>query len=411
MMIAGTDILSLEETVEIRKITESERLDFAELDRYSFSEWKLDPVKEDVLETIDPLETFGCFLNGKMVAGLRNSLFHQFVRGVPKTMGGIGCVCTYPEYRSRGFVKLLMQAAFQDMQNRGMSVSMLDPFREDFYDAFGYVKTGSRMSVDVPRTSMDHYLKKQPVPGWSTERMDCLQAREPFLEILNELGPEMYHGVVIPDNICDATWKEHYKNWLFVFIKNEGRIQAAARFRIKGFMETGKILLSDMIWWDIESRSALFGFIAGHRDQVTRIQLVLPFGINFYQWIFNAVPPVSMDAGACDWMVRVMDVIEAVKDLPGSSKGALTMAVIDQRWEPNNGIYRLQSRDEKLVAERVNESCSNECNIRGLSALIFGTLPVDEIIARDWMCIPEKADRELLRSWFPVKVFYSSFHF
>ncbi len=397
--------------MEIRKITSEERVLFAEMDAYAFGEQKEGPAPDTVLDTIDPAETIGCFVDGNMVAGLRNHQFRQAVRGEVKSLSGIGCVCSYPEHRNKGYVRELMKSAFLDMRDRKMSVSMLGPFRESYYAAFEYVTANSDAYLAVPLNAFLHYLREPAGENWEFERMDYREARPVYSAFMRETAPRQYHGYLLCDEISDAKWADQFKNKVFLIVKKGGVVQAVAQYRLKGFMDRGEMIIGEMIWRDIAGRNALFGFISRHRDQVETVKMRIPFGLNFYQWLNDTMPPLEMKVGAGGWMVRIIDPVAALADIPVDGEGSVTFALTDQYCSWNNGVYRLTSRAGRLQMERVEESTGNRMNIQGLTALLYGTLPTVELIARDWIHTTGDDVDVCLDTWFPVRPIFSTFMF
>ena len=87
----------------------------------------------------------------------------QSVRGVLKGMGGISMVCTFPEARMKGYVRSIMQSAFLEMKETGLSVSMLEPFRETFYVRLGYVPAYEKFRLKAPLDGLHLvHLEREP---------------------------------------------------------------------------------------------------------------------------------------------------------------------------------------------------------------------------------------------------------
>lgn len=58
--------------------------------------------------------------------------------GSVKDICFVAGVCTKPGYRRRGICAMLFESAFSIMREKGFDAAVLDPFRESFYERFGF---------------------------------------------------------------------------------------------------------------------------------------------------------------------------------------------------------------------------------------------------------------------------------
>jgi len=115
--------------------------------------------------------------------------------------------------------------------------------------------------------------------------------------------------------------------------------------------------------------------------------------------------------GTGPWMVRIIDPMDALADIPVKGDGSVTFALTDQYCSWNNGTYRLTGRDGRLRLEVTDDSTDIRVNIEGLTALLYGILPTDELRLRGWLEMPDEAVMNLLDHWFPVRPIFSTFIF
>lgn len=392
--------------MEIRKINESEREQILRGDRYAYGNWT-----EDKIESLDviPEQTLGVFENDKIQAALRIHPFQQVVRGVITEMGGIGGVWTYPEYRNRGYVRELLNAAFKDMKATGKSVSMLIPFKQSFYQKLGYVTANSNLEVGVPISSIYPSASSRE---WEFERINASEVQREVRSEFTKLSCQ-YHGMVLPVYWQRSQWEAATKDKQCILVKHLGQITAIGIYRIDSSLTERKIYLDCCLWSNIEARTKLFSFFANHRDQINYIYLDLPFGINFNQW-FGDVMRYEVKINIPPYMVRVVDV-EAI-NIPTSRDGMIDMQVEDPNCDWNNDVFTLKSQDRTLNVRRTSNSKPDlKCTIQGISALVYGTLSLSEIEHRNWIEVidREKTEewRSLLESWFPPLHLYNIWRF
>jgi predicted acetyltransferase len=399
--------------MEIRKITKQELVTLAQLHQYAYGYWSDQEARPEDLEFMDPDETLGLFENGELQSSLSVLNLQQSIRGVLKGMGGISMVGSYPEARHKGYVKALMQAAFSEMREKGLAVSMLEPFRESFYARFGYVPANGAFRLKAPlaslRSSSDANLGRE----WNFERVRGVQAKGTFLEFITEFGPSHYHGFAIRPTMPDAEWNRRNKDTLVVFVKRRGKVEAVARYRIKGYMhfdQGGSLEVIEMHWRSLEAQDALFSFFAKHKDQVPDIRLRLPLDTAFHYW-FTDLPNFIELQTWNPWMVRVVDAEKAVAGLPAAQPGQITFKLVDPLCKWNNGTFTLESDRRQLKMNRTQTAPDTTMTIEGLSALVYGTHSVEALEQAGWIKPMTPAMNAKLSQWFPVLPLYNPLNY
>ncbi len=384
------------------------------LDKYAFGFWSDEEIKPEDLEGINPNHTFVAFVDGKMAAKVDTHPFEQVIRGVVKPMGGVAGVASYPEFRRRGLVGQLMHTFFAKMREDGLPISALYPFSERFYERYGYVTTNNNLSVKVETKTLTHHmaLLKQDNNSWSYERK---RARDHKLEWLAHVREweTMHHGFVFytPETMPDRLWKRVSKNQHLLYVRQNGILIAAARLHNKGFMDSGELTVKEMYWRSPEARDRLLAYLASHADGSPFTWLPVPYGTNFHTWINTPTMQIEAKIGFVVLMGRVIEVVGALADLPAPIDGDLVIEVTDEQCAWNNGRYLLRGENGRLTATPATQSAQAGMNIRGLSALVYGALPVSEAAYRGWITGLNDGSHTLLNTWFPEVTLYNTNHF
>ena len=414
--------------MKIRKINNNERLEILKGDLYAYSRWTNQDLPRSHLTAINPEEILVAEIDGKIVAALQCFNFQQSVRGSLKPMGGIGGVWTYPEYRNQGCVKALMKSAFLEMRMQGICVSMLTPFKESFYSALGYVIANSTHKVNIPIASLSNYLKSNylKLPNQANllcDRFDATQAKDILANFLYEnlrsqtLLPHS-HGLAITNFSYEQWWHLHRQK-LCVVVKRDRQPVAIAIYDIDSSgnlpMSDRKIEISSLFWTDIESRDRLFQFFASHRDQIHSLKMPLPLGTNVHQWLRDAGKLQSSMTEP--WMVRVIDIVEVLNGLPIECE-PFTFMLSDPHCIWNEGVFGVSSnnRGQTSVKRYGNGDFQDlaidfRATIEGMSALIYGTYAIAEIVQKQWISEINPSTHELLEKWFTPCVIYNPFNF
>lgn len=393
--------------MELRKITQEERKKYHQISQYAFSNWQDKEIDVDKIKWMNSDECFVIIENGEMVSGLINHNLKQSVRGTIKRLSGIGNVATYPEYRNNGYVKALLTSAFEDMRIKKQSVSMLQPFKESFYQKFGYISTNREMKLKFHVSGIQHYLGEIPA-GWVVERKTGTAAMEEFLRFFSTEAIK-WHGMVIYDEIHQG-FKEHLaQDRIYITVKHNKEIKAACSYVKRGM----KILIGDIIWIDLQSRKLIFNYFARHRDQVGDFEMYIPMGTNFFNWFSDMKSQYELTMCEGPWMVRIVDVIESLSDLKISGDGRMIFKVTDEMCNWNSGNYELIVKDGKTKMKRLKtkKPANVTCDIKGLTALLYGSLEIEELIDRVWMEPMTEDVNFQLQEWFPTLLLFNTFQF
>jgi predicted acetyltransferase len=399
--------------VQIRKITKQELATLEQLHQYAYGYWSDQELKPEDLEFMVPDETLGLFEKGQLQSSLSLLNLQQSIRGVLKGMGGISMVGSYPEARHRGYVKALMEAAFSEMREKGLGVSMLEPFKESFYARFGYVPANGAFRLKAPLESLRSPSDANLGREWTFERIRGVQAKNAFLEFITEFAPSHYHGFAIRPTMPDAEWNRRNKDTLIVFVKRQGKVEAVARYRIKGYMhfdQGGSVEVIEMHWRTLEAQDALFNFFAKHKDQVPDIRMRLPLDTTFHYW-FTDLPNFIELTTWNPWMVRVVDAEQALAGLPATPSGQVTFKLADPHCKWNNGTFTLDSDRHQLRVNRTQAAPDTTMTIEGLSALVYGTHPVEALEHAGWIKATSPAISAKLSQWFPPLSLYNALNY
>lgn len=399
--------------MQIRPLTTDDMPQVIKLHQYAYGYWTDQAVQEEEYHHLIPEDSWGVFDNGKLQSVLTIMKARQAIRGVLKPMGGLHMVGSYPEVRMKGYIRTLMERAFTDMHASEIAVSMLEPFRETFYARFGYVSANDKFRLTAPLEGLRVPKKAEIGDDWTFDRVVGSEAKDSYLQFIQDHALSKYHGYAFNPTISDAEWNYRNKNRHFVFIKHQGKIQALARYQIKGFMhfkEEGQLIIDEMYWHTLNGQAALFHFLGTHRDQVKKIHLRLPYGTHFQHWFVDLLDWIEIKVWN-PWMVRLIEIKNALTGLPAPLEGEFTFTLKDTHCSWNDGTYVLRSDGERLQIEPTSMTPTLKLTIEGLSALIYGTNTTDTLEFQGWIKGLDDQTRMLLQHWFPPVLLYNPYEF
>jgi predicted acetyltransferase len=395
--------------ITIRNITDDDREETVRVRRYAFGNSSSAPATPEEAAAVTAEDTVAAFDGGRMAGTLTCFTAPQVIRGVPKPMAGVSAVATDPDYRNRGVAREMMKAAFAMAHERGDAVSMLLPFKESFYARFGYVSGNSHLVVKFPLEAIRHVA---PPPGYEYRTVPATEGWTLYSEAEAALTPRdgRHHGQAQPRFSAGqvAAW---FKEALVVTVSKDGRTVAAALYKKTGYMETGELVAHDAVWEDEGARAALFAFFLRHRDQIGFVKLPFSPAENFQRYLRDVPAPLTVTVRQLPWMVRVLDVVPATTALPAGPAGELAFAVVDE-WCPwNNGAFAVTSDGARLAARLYEGRPELTFDVRGLTALVYGTHPPERVAAEGWLRGAAPEVLGLLSAWFPPLPLFNTFHF
>ena len=380
--------------VEIRAAQEDELADYLRVVRYVFAAPPAEGAEDQQAKwRYDPERSLCAFVDGKLVSTYGAYDFTVQLNGAPVPMAGVTNVGTLPGFRRRGFVRELVTRGLADARERGESCAMLWASFGAIYQRFGYglasAWVGYRWDPRYGRLS-------GPSAEGTTEILSMVEAR-PTLEAVHA----EYVG---PRNLMIARSAE---GWRRVFEPEppEQLYQRAVVYRNAAGEPRGTMLLrnreqedhepgpnqyltvGDFTALDVDAYRGMWEFLAGHdlvrevtmervpEDDPAPLMLLEP----------RTLRRRTMDAM---WL-RVADVELAlsqrpygVKD-PGGAGGVLTMRVVDEQCEWNEGTYRIETDGAESTVKRVDGDADLVVPVERLSQLISGYASASELARLD----------------------------
>jgi predicted acetyltransferase len=229
------------------------------------------------------------------------------------------------------------------------------------------------------------------------------------------------HGLAITDFTYDQWWHLHRQK-LCVVIKRDRQPVAIAIYTIDSSgnlaMRDRQIEISSIFWIDLESRDRLLQFFASHRDQIHSLKMPVPLGVNVHTWLSDTG---RLDSSMTEpWMVRAIDIVGALHGLPIVCE-SFTFVLSDPYCHWNDGVFGIRGdlhgdRGQLTVKRYGNSDMANlaidfRATIAGMSALIYGTQTISELLQKQWITEINSETCERLEKCFTPCLIYNPFKF
>jgi predicted acetyltransferase len=350
-------------------------------------------------------DEYYCYeVDGNIVANIRFISFDQNVRGKIMKMGGIAMVVSDPLYRRKGYVRELMNYLIKKMADEKYAVSCLYPFKDTFYSTFNYVNANPMVLM---KFKPELFIRWKNLPnGYSIKRLNHSDGFKYYKELHNKKIPQIHGGV----KRSDKRWREFEEgrgNFVVAF-NSKGKAEGIMKFFSKGFStgfdwsEEGKLSVSGILYLTPKARYALYNYLYMYSDQV--VEITSPIYTNeseMYSW-FQGYYMVKLDPVNI-WQARIINVKETLEGMEVPVDGQVSFNVSDEFCSNNKQTYQITATNGKLTVKELGKQKADlEFSIEGITALVYGLLPTDEIEVFNWLKSDSVKEKQLLDKWFPV---------
>jgi len=314
-----------------------------------------------------------------------------FVDGRPVPMGGIAAVATDPAYRRRGFAGELMRDILRTMRERRMHLSMLHPFAQAFYRAYGW---------ELATETIAYTLKPTDLPTSSEQRRVRAYRGEDLSEIVRLL-----EGEAARLSCCvrrsEGRWRDLLgrKDWQAAVYEREKRLEGYILYRMSDWRERDPrrtLSVQELVWGTVGAREALISFLAAQDPLVFEIKHNTPRGEPLHPYLRSSYVKAEIEP---EFMLRLVDVEGALNHLIRTSGEPLVLHVSDDSVPENAGPYTVGDGD---VARGEEAAEKVSLDVRQLAQLYAGYLPARQL-ARYGLVEPSSPRAlELLQGLFPT---------
>ena len=324
---------------------------------------------------------------GRVLGTGRLICFDQNMRGSWGKMGGLGSLATSPEIRRQGHARALMNYVIELMHNEGYATSMLYPFKDTFYAAFGYINCPPVLSVVVNPKQLRRCKKPH---GYSFQRLSVSKGID-FFKYVHDKSADSHHGAV---RRGDRRWEEMTagNNYEIVIVfGSDGGPEGLMLYQNRGYSKfgdnkaVGTMTVKEWYFLSCEARTAMLNYIYLHADQIINVSIPInPMTDDYYHWVQDRnIPSIRARRS---YMARVIDVVRAIDGIPTQIRGELCVQIEDPHFDWNNQTFRIYQEKGTLHAERISEvECDTVISIEGITALVYGTAHIDTLACFGWI--------------------------
>ncbi len=356
-----------------------------------------------------PLEdNWVCVRRDRLVGVFALYNFQMYRSGCTCPAGGIGRVAVAPEARLEKIAYWLMERAVEIMDQNGIPLSILYPFRHSFYRKLGW---------GIAEQVRSYRIDPSTIPLFSERsRMETVITNAEMEEVMAcyQRFAESNNGLLVRD---DPVWYEHiFKNYLTYAFRPEdtGEVEGYILYKYKPHSVTTAFMVSDLIIREMicttdRAFRGIWGFLSSQRDQVESIEyahhselpieyiLNDPRKVDGIQNMLIGAETASIGSGLMGRIVKLRKVLAAGNF--GEGNGEVTIRIRDELNSGNAQPLTVVFEDGKTSFPRKSSSSLTlSTDIATISSLYWGALSYSDALYLGMMEIEGKGDTSFLET-------------
>jgi len=387
----------------IRSLTAKDLPALKKLHHYCFYEpdhWGWDSPLWDInWKLLDLNKCFGYFVEGKLVSSFIIRDYEFYVRGSLMKMGGVAGVATQPEFRHRGFVRELAREALKCMRKKGISISVLYPFKFSFYRRLGYEHCADVPSLRSTPGNIRLPTNFKPLP---LQELSHKEAFEVVQSVRREFGKKFNYIIFSSEEV----WRFHYlRPGSRVFAIYSGKKPVGYFItELKKLAEWEvRLIVSDQLVGTEQARLTLFDYLKKHTDQVKDFKLYLSGDeepLDYFIELWGEDVQYQISGGPMFRIVDVKTALQQFKFLPELTT-KFTLKIKDELTPWNEEPLKLRITDGTLTITRLElkEEIEVQMDIKAFTQLYVGYRSVEDLLRLQRITLKDELLKPLLQAF------------
>ena len=364
--------------MEVRKLTAEERFEADLIFTVAFHQRMEDPEKSRAESEKKTVEDWGAFSeDGRLMARIINNRFDSWLDGRLAANGGIGGVCTLPEYRNTGAIRAIFEKLIPEAYRNGEVFSTLAPFCHAFYRKFGYETVSWRNDYEFAPSVLRGYRFDGTAELW--------KPGDPVAEytaLYNRFAADYNLAIHRDDKrMLDEHLKgEYYRDRKFGYLLRESG-EPAAYLIFQDIRNEPAAILSvlDAAWDGRRGMNALLGFLARFTADYGTIRLFLPACLELFSFIRCPQAYEITQTVRQDYMIRAINARKMLEMIRKPDGASFTVRIEGDEYIPdNNGTWEVRGDRANLTDGAPDLTVS----IQAFSQLAAGAVSLSEALYR-----------------------------
>ena len=338
--------------------------------------------------------TLGAYQDGNLLANLQLIPYEIFLRGQCLQTSYIVGIATYPEGRRGGIVRGLLAEALREMKHRDQYISLLMPFKAEFYHSYDWQFCYHHLKYALPLED----LKKLSQSWGELRQVKDIGANDQLQRVYERFVQDKHGFVIRKSRNWRLLLEEHFgeKGYLYL-LEKDGQPEGYLMY----YMQENKILVREMAYTNVLAYKALLQFLYNHRSQVERVEWNSPFDDNIHFLLPEHKKGVEIYPFL---MARIVDVKKCLEviNYPRKISGEIKIGIEDNLAQWNNQYFLLRVANGQGTVEVLEkDTWEVKLTIGSLTQLVFGRLGAKELFKMGLLTDISQGKLKFLEGLFP----------
>lgn len=279
-------------------------------------------------------------------------------------------VSTLPQVRGRGYMKNIMKFMLKELYRKNQLVSILMPIDYRLYRKYGYEHCYDQIEYNINIEDLSNYKINGKL--YKANRYNINE----LVDISKDFLKDVNGNVERDDKFYQSLLEEIKSENGHIYIhENDG-----SEGYIIYFLDGETMFVREIYYKNMDSLKSMLKFIYNHNTQCKKVKISAPINDKIKFVLDN---PRTCDIKIKPFMMgRIINLKAYLESLTIKSniEGSLNILVKDNYIENNNGVFKIQIKNNRLFVEKVNEKHTVSFNINTLTQLAFSYIDIDEAI-------------------------------
>ncbi|WP_270941377.1 GNAT family N-acetyltransferase [Romboutsia lituseburensis] len=279
-------------------------------------------------------------------------------------------VSTLPQVRGRGYMKNIMKFMLKELYRKNQLVSILMPIDYRLYRKYGYEHCYDQIEYNINIEDLSSYKINGKL--YKANRYNINE----LVDISKDFLKDVNGNVERDDKFYQSLLEEIKSENGHIYIhENDG-----SEGYIIYFLDGETMFVREIYYKNMDSLKSMLKFIYNHNTQCKKVKISAPINDKIKFVLDN---PRTCDIKIKPFMMgRIINLKAYLESLTIKSdiEGSLNILVKDNYIENNNGVFKIQIKNNRLFVEKVNEKHTVSFNINTLTQLAFSYIDMDEAI-------------------------------
>ncbi len=324
-----------------------------------------------------------------MVNNFKSQIFDKELK-----MAGVGYVASYPENRGHGDISRIMDELLKDQRDKGVALSNLAPFSEQFYRHFGYENT-TYQKIYSFNANATRFLKPFKVGyikrgKWQDEKIQQT-VKDLYYGVLGQ-GEE--NNVLLRENWWWERMQTYYPDRSFAIYYDEDNLPQA--YLIYQMID-GNFIAQEFIYQNASSAKSLLAFIASHGMSESNFKLIMPID-SLLEELFPEQDILTITKKPY-MMSRIIDFKQVSQAMKFNKNGKLVLEVSgDKQISSNNGKWQLSFENNQMTCQKLADGQADYSgDITTWNQVLLGNLSLAQAVKLDKLIQNSKFDVEFIK--------------